>query len=89
MVLQDMHTHERTHTHTHTRTHPHPSHTHLFKAELSMPCCDALPQLVGQRVQHAVVRVHRGQAVLLQLVTNNRDNLEHTLIIVAPIAHNL
>lgn len=54
-----------------------------------MPCCDALPQLVGQRVQHAVVRVHRGQAVLLQLVTNNRDNLEHTLIIVAPIAHNL
>ena len=40
---------------------------------------DGLSELVGQRVEHGVVRVHRGQPVPLQLVSHDREFLNNVV----------
>ncbi len=42
-------------------------HPYLLNAELGVPVGDGLAELVRERVQHRVVRVNGGQAVLLEL----------------------
>ncbi len=42
-------------------------HPYLLDAELGVPVGDGLAELVRERVQHRVVRVNGGQAVLLEL----------------------
>ena len=54
-----------------------------------MPLSDGLAEAVREGVQHAVVGVHRGQAVLIQLVSHDAHQLLHTIIIVCPVTHNL
>lgn len=54
-----------------------------------MPLSDGLAEAVREGVQHAVVGVHRGQPVLIQLVSHDAHQLLHTLIIVCPVTHNL
>ena len=50
---------------------------------------DALALLVRERVEHAVVRVHRRQAVLLQLFLHDLHQLRHARIVIAPVADDL
>lgn len=45
--------------------------------------------LMGQRVQHGVVGVHRGQAVPLQLLPDNGHQLLHACVVVCPVTHDL
>lgn len=46
-------------------------------------------EAVRQRIQHAVVGVNRGQAVLFQLVSHNANELFHALVVISPVTHNL
>lgn len=62
---------------------------YLLQAEVGVPGGDAFALGVCQRVQHAVVRMHRGQTVLLQLVLHNLHQLLHALVVICPITHNL
>ena len=48
-----------------------------------------LAEAVGERVQHAVVRVHRGQPVLVQLVGHDAHQLFHALVVVCPVTDDL
>lgn len=50
---------------------------------------NCLAEVVGEWVEHAVVRVHRGQAVLVQLVSHDANQLLHPFVIVCPVANNL
>ena len=50
---------------------------------------DALSLLVAQRVQHAVMGMHRGQPILLQLVLHYLYEFLHALLVVVPVADNL
>ena len=61
----------------------------LLEAELGVSVGDGLPELVRERVEHRVVRVHRRQAVLLQLVRHDRDQRLAPVRIVRPVAHDL
>ena len=61
----------------------------LFEAECGVSSCNALPLMVAERVEHAVMRVHRRQAILLQLILNDLHQFLHTHVIAAPITHNL
>ena len=45
--------------------------------------------VLGERVEHAVVRVDRGQSVLGQLVVHHLDDLLHPVFIVSPVTRNL
>ena len=42
-----------------------------------------------ERVEHAMVRVNRWQAILLHLVLNNLRQAYHALLVVFPLTHNL
>lgn len=44
---------------------------------------------VRQWIQHAVVWVHRGQAVLVQLVGHDANQLFHPLVVISPVTHDL
>ena len=50
---------------------------------------DGLPELVRERVQHGVVRVHRRQPVLLQLVRHDAHQSLAPVRVVRPVADNL
>ena len=50
---------------------------------------DALALAVGQGVEHAVVGVDGGEAVLGQLVVYQQHYLGHASIVVRPVTHNL
>ena len=54
-----------------------------------MACCYALPLGGGERIEHGVVRVDGGKAILGQLVVNQFNNLLHTAVVVAPVTDNL
>lgn len=43
----------------------------------------------GQGVQHAVVGMHRRQAVPVHLVLNNLRQAHHAMLVVLPVTHNL
>lgn len=62
---------------------------YLVQAQVSVPLGNSLSEAVRQRVQHAVVRVHGREPVLLQLVCNDTDQLLHPLVIVGPVTNNL
>ena len=47
------------------------------------------PHLVCQRVQHAVMWVNRREPVILQLISNNGDQLLHARVIVSPVTDDL
>lgn len=63
--------------------------TYLIQAEVAMSLCDGFAEAMRKRIQHTVMRVYRGQAVLFQLVSHNANQLLHALIIISPVAHNL
>lgn len=48
-----------------------------------------LPEAVRQWIQHAVVGVHRGQAVLVKLVSHDANKFLHPLIVICPVTYNL
>ena len=54
-----------------------------------MSGCDGFPHLVGQGVEHTVVGVDRGQAVLLQLVLDDLHQALYACTVVGPVTHNL
>lgn len=54
-----------------------------------MPLCNGLAEGMRQRVQHAVVRMHRGQTILVKLISHNAHQLFHSLIIISPVTDNL
>ena len=54
-----------------------------------MFACYAPPLGVSEGVEHAVVRVDRGQPVLGQLVIHQLDNFGHSCFIVTPVTDNL
>ena len=54
-----------------------------------MAGCNASLLLLGEGVEHAVVRVDRGQPVLGQLVVHHLDNFLHPVFIVCPVTRNL
>ena len=54
-----------------------------------MASCDAPLLLLGEGVEHAVVRVHRGQPVLGQLLVHHLHNLTHAILVVGPVTGNL
>lgn len=62
---------------------------YLIQTKVSVSLSDSLAEAMGQRIQHAVMWVHGGQAVLLQLVSHNAHKLLHPFIIVSPVTHNL
>lgn len=62
---------------------------YLVQAKVSMALGDCLAEVVGERVEHAVVRVNRRQAVLVQLVSHDANQLFHSLVVVCPVTHNL
>ena len=39
--------------------------SHLIQAEVPVPLSNSLPEAVRKRVQHTMMRMHRGQPVLL------------------------
>ena len=61
----------------------------LLKTELGVSASNCFPEVVRQRVEHRVMRVDRGQPVLLQLVCNYVHNLLHPPAVVRPVADNL
>ena len=61
----------------------------LLEAELGVAVGDGLAELVRERVEHGVVRVHRGQTVLLQLVCHDRDEGLLPRRVVGPVTHDL
>lgn len=62
---------------------------YLIQAQVSMPLGNGLSEAVRQGVQHAVMRVHRWEPVLLQLVCHDADQLLHPLVVVSPVTNNL
>ena len=50
---------------------------------------DGLSLGSGQGVQHAVVGMHRRQAVPVHLVLNNLRQAHHAMLVVLPVTHNL
>ena len=54
-----------------------------------MPSCDGFSEGVRQRVEHAVVRVHGGQTVLLELFGYDGHQTLHPVFIVGPVTYNL
>ena len=62
---------------------------YLVQTKVSVALGDGLAEAVGEGVEHAVVGVHRGQAVLVQLVGNDADQLLHPLVVVRPVANDL
>lgn len=54
-----------------------------------MASSDSPPLVLGEGVEHAVMRVDGGQSVLRQLVIHHLDDLTHAVIIVGPVASNL
>lgn len=64
-------------------------HPYLFNAQVGVAGRDSLPEIMAQRVEHGVVWVHRGQAVLLKLLGHDADQFLHAGLIVSPVAHNL
>lgn len=54
-----------------------------------MPVGYGTTVLMRERIEHRVVWVDGGQAVSLQLLSNNGHQLLHTGIIVSPVTHNL
>ena len=61
----------------------------LLKTELGMAAGDGFPELVGEWIEHRVVRVHRRQTVLLQLVSHDRDQRLAPVRVVRPVADDL
>ena len=61
----------------------------LLEAELRVAVGDGLPELVGERVEHRVVRVHRRQTVLLQLVRHDAHQSLAPVRVVRPVADDL
>jgi hypothetical protein len=64
-------------------------HADLLEAELRVSVGDQLAELVAERVEHRVVRVHRRQTVLVELVGNDADKVLAARRVVCPIADNL
>lgn len=62
---------------------------HLLDAEVGVAGRDGAPEVVAQRVQHGVVRVHGRQPVLLQLLGHDAHQLLHARLVVGPVAHDL
>lgn len=62
---------------------------YLIQTKVSVSLGDSLAEAVRERVQHAVMWVHWGQTVLLQLVGHNAHKLLHPFIVVSPVTHNL
>ena len=62
---------------------------YLIQTKVSVAFSYGLAEVVGERVQHAVVGVHRRQAILIQLISHNAHKLLHSLIIISPITNNL
>lgn len=54
-----------------------------------MSLCNGLAETVREGIQHAVMGMHRWQAVLLQLISNNAHQFLHALVIISPITYNL
>lgn len=44
---------------------------------------------VGEGIEHAMMRVDRGQSVLGQLVIDKLNNLGHSCFIITPVTNNL
>lgn len=62
---------------------------YLVQAKVSVSLSDGLAEAMREWIEHAVVWVHRRQAVLFQLISHNAHKLFHPLIIVSPVTHNL
>lgn len=62
---------------------------YLVQTQVAMALGNGLAETVGERVQHAVVRVHRRQAVLVELVGHDAHQLLHALVVVCPVTDDL
>jgi hypothetical protein len=68
---------------------PSGSVTNLLNAQIGVSGGDKLAELVREGVEHRVVRVHRRQPVLLDLLGHDSNKFLHADVVVAPVAHDL
>jgi len=61
----------------------------LLETQLRVAVANSLPLVVGEWVQHGMVRVYRGKTVLLQLVGHDAHQRLLTSRIVRPVANDL
>lgn len=65
------------------------STTYLLDTERGVACSNAFFLFLCERVEHAVMRVDGGQAVLGQLVVDHLHYFLHPVLVVCPITRNL
>lgn len=62
---------------------------YLFQAEISVPSSDSFPKVMTQGIEHGMVRMDRGQPVLLELFGHYANKFLHAGIVIGPIADYL